>query len=73
MESRGERENRWSAAQSKEDAFWQRDGVLSTQMERVISRYGPVLKRIEAQLHTHSTILDVGCGPPARPNYSVWV
>jgi ubiquinone/menaquinone biosynthesis C-methylase UbiE len=63
MDSRLEQEKRWSAAQSKEDSFWQRDGVLNDQMERVISRYGPVLKRIEAQVHTHSTILDVGCGP----------
>jgi len=63
LESLGEQEKRWSAAQSKEDAFWQRDGVLKAQMERVISRYGPVLKKIEAKLHTHSTILDVGCGP----------
>jgi ubiquinone/menaquinone biosynthesis C-methylase UbiE len=63
MESSGEQKERWSAAQSKEDAFWQRDGVLDSQMDRVISRYGPVLKKIEEQLHTHSTILDVGCGP----------
>lgn len=63
LESSGDQEKRWSAAQSKEDAFWQRDGVLDSQMERVISRYGPVLKRIEEQLDAHSTILDVGCGP----------
>lgn len=63
MESNRERENRWSAAQSKEDAFWQRDGVLSAQMDRVFSRYGPVLKKVEEQLHTDSTILDAGCGP----------
>ena len=63
MESSGEQEERWSAAQSKEDAFWQREGVLDSQMDRVVSRYGPVLKKIEEQLHAHSTILDVGCGP----------
>ena len=63
MESSGEQEKRWSAAQSKEDAFWQREGVLDSQMDRVVSRYGPVLKKIEEQLHAHSTILDVGCGP----------
>ena len=63
MESSGEQEKRWSAAQSKEDAFWQREGVLDSQMDRVISRYGRVLKKIEEQLHAHSTILDVGCGP----------
>jgi ubiquinone/menaquinone biosynthesis C-methylase UbiE len=63
MESSGEREKRWSAAQSKEDVFWQGDGVLDSQMDRVISRYGPVLKKIEEQLDTHSAILDVGCGP----------
>ena len=63
MGSSGEPEKRWSAAQSKEDAFWQRDGVLNAQMHRVMSRYAPVLKRIEEQLDTHSAILDVGCGP----------
>jgi ubiquinone/menaquinone biosynthesis C-methylase UbiE len=63
MESGAEREERWSAAQSKEDGFWQKDGVLEAQMDRVISRYGPILKGIEEQLHIHSTILDVGCGP----------
>ncbi len=63
MESRGEQERRWSAAQSREDLFWQGDGVLDSQMDRVISRYGPVLKKIEEQLDTHSAILDVGCGP----------
>ncbi len=63
MESRGEREKRWSAAQSREDVFWQGDGVLDSQMDRVISRYGPVLEEIEERLDTHSAILDVGCGP----------
>ena len=43
----GEMEKRWSEAQTKEDAFWQRNGVLSSQMERVSVRYGPVIKEIE--------------------------
>jgi len=28
-----EREKRWSLAQLKEDAFWQREGVLGPQMD----------------------------------------
>ncbi len=63
MESREERERRWSAAQLREDVFWQGDGVLDSQMDRVISRYGPVLRKIEERLGIHSAILDVGCGP----------
>ncbi len=59
----GEKPRRWSAAQAKEDAFWQGNGVLASQMERVISRYGPVIKKIEEYLDSNSTILDVGCGP----------
>ena len=40
----GEMEKRWSEAQTKEDAFWQRNGVLGSQMERVNARYGPVIQ-----------------------------
>jgi ubiquinone/menaquinone biosynthesis C-methylase UbiE len=58
-----EREKRWSRAQSKEDAFWQREGVLEPQMERVISRYKPVIERISQRLPPNAVILDVGCGP----------
>jgi ubiquinone/menaquinone biosynthesis C-methylase UbiE len=58
-----EMEKRWSAAQSKEDSFWQRPGVLGSEMERVMARYGPVIKNMEAHLDADSTILDVGCGP----------
>ena len=46
MKRYGEKEKRWHSAQSKEDAFWQRNGVLDSQMDRVISRYGPVIKKI---------------------------
>ena len=59
----GEMEKRWSEAQTKEDAFWQRNGVLGIQMERVHSRYGPVISEIEKSLSADSEILDVGCGP----------
>jgi len=58
-----EMKKRWSSAQTKEDAFWQRNGVLGSQMERVNARYGPVIKKIEKSLDINSTILDVGCGP----------
>jgi ubiquinone/menaquinone biosynthesis C-methylase UbiE len=63
VEETGDREQRWSAAQSKEDAFWQRREVLDDQMERVVSRYGPVIEKIEKHLHPDARILDVGCGP----------
>jgi ubiquinone/menaquinone biosynthesis C-methylase UbiE len=58
-----EREKRWSLAQTKEDAFWQREGVLGPQMERVISRYKPVIERISQRIPHNAVILDVGCGP----------
>ncbi len=58
-----ERERRWSLAQTKEDSFWQREGVLGPQMDRVISRYKPVIERISQRIPHHAIILDVGCGP----------
>ena len=68
MKNKGEREKRWHSAQSKEDSFWQRNGVLGPQMDRVSSRYGPVMERISEGLEPDSMILDLGCGPtcPAR-------
>ncbi len=59
----GEMEKRWSEAQTKEDAFWQRNGVLRSEMGRVNSRYGPVIREIARSLNADSSILDVGCGP----------
>jgi ubiquinone/menaquinone biosynthesis C-methylase UbiE len=58
-----EREKRWSQAQMKEDAFWKREGVLEPQMERVISRYRPVMERLSQGILSNAVILDVGCGP----------
>lgn len=57
------RERRWEDAQSKEDAFWKRMGVLDSQMQRVLSRYAPVIAEISQNLKTDSKVLDVGCGP----------
>jgi ubiquinone/menaquinone biosynthesis C-methylase UbiE len=61
MES--EREKRWTKAQAKEDAFWQRENVLESQMGRVIARYKPVIDKISLGIPPDSVILDVGCGP----------
>jgi ubiquinone/menaquinone biosynthesis C-methylase UbiE len=61
MES--DREKRWLQAQMKEDAFWKREGVLEPQMERVISRYKPVIERISQKFSPNAVILDVGSGP----------
>ena len=58
-------------AQVKEDAFWQREGVLEPQMERVISRYKPVIEDISLKLNPNSVILDVGCGPTCATHYSL--
>ncbi|MDB9822860.1 class I SAM-dependent methyltransferase [Deltaproteobacteria bacterium] len=63
MDKGSDREERWSQAQIKEDAFWQRDGVLESQMDRVISRYKPVIEQISDKIRPGSVILDVGCGP----------
>lgn len=57
------REKRWLQAQIKEDAFWKREGVLEPQMERVISRYKPVIERTSQKVPPNAVILDVGCGP----------
>jgi ubiquinone/menaquinone biosynthesis C-methylase UbiE len=58
-----DKKKRWTRAQKKEDAFWQRDDVFESQMERVISRYKPVIKRLSKELPSNPIILDVGCGP----------
>lgn len=56
-------ENRWRIAQSKEDGFWKRNGVLSSQMERVLARYAPLIDEISMTLSSNSKIIDIGCGP----------
>lgn len=63
-----EQKERWRSAQSKEDSFWRRNDVIRPQMDRVISRYGPVFSTLSKHLTRESAILDVGCGPtcPAR-------
>lgn len=58
-----DKRRRWGIAQLKEDAFWKRNGVLDSQMERVLSRYGPVIAQISQNLKPDTNILDVGCGP----------
>ena len=56
-------EKRWSLAQLKEDAFWQREGVLQPQMDRVVSRYKPIIEYVSLKIRSNAVILDVGCGP----------
>jgi SAM-dependent methyltransferase len=63
MNMEPESEKRWSQAQVKEDAFWQRDNVFESQMERVIARYKPVIEKISSKIPPDPVILDVGCGP----------
>lgn len=56
-------EERWQIAQSKEGTFWERDGVLGNEMQRVLTRYRPVIERISRGIAPDSRILDVGSGP----------
>ncbi|MFC1839784.1 class I SAM-dependent methyltransferase [Thermodesulfobacteriota bacterium] len=58
-----DKEKRWSKAQIKEDEFWQRDNVLDDQMDRVVTRYKPVIDNLAGKLPDNPVILDVGCGP----------
>ena len=58
-----DKEKRWSKAQIKEDEFWQRDNVLDDQMDRVVTRYKPVIDDLAQKLPDNPIILDVGCGP----------
>ena len=59
----GSKVERWQAAQKKEEGFWRRGGVLDPQMERVLSRYRPVIAELSEQLRHGAAILDIGCGP----------
>ena len=59
MERNSENKERWRSAQLKEDDFWQRNGVINDQMERVRSRYGPVIKRLSENLDSETHILDM--------------
>jgi SAM-dependent methyltransferase len=63
MRSETSRYARWQAAQSKEASYWSRDEVMASQLERVRTRYGPVLKSISGSLGRDARILDLGCGP----------
>lgn len=56
-------EDRWQDAQAKEDGFWKRQGVVDSEMQRVLSRYAPVIAEISGKLKPNAMILDVGCGP----------
>jgi hypothetical protein len=67
-----EREKRWSQAQRKEDAFWKREGVLEPEMERVISRYRPVIDRISQMVLQMPLSLMSVAVLHARPDYSGW-
>jgi SAM-dependent methyltransferase len=58
-----QREPRWRVAQAKEDAFWKRGGVFEAEMNRVLSRYAPVIADISRGLAPGAAVLDVGCGP----------
>lgn len=58
-----EKEDRWNVAQSTEEAFWKRSGVLDTEMKRVLCRYAAVIGEISKTLCPNPKILDVGCGP----------
>lgn len=58
-----DKEKRWSKAQIKEDEFWQRDNVFNHELDRVITRYKPVIDRLAQNLPDNPVILDVGCGP----------
>lgn len=58
-----DKEKRWSKAQIKEDEFWQRNNVFDDQMDRVVTRYKPVIDNLAGKLPENPVILDVGCGP----------
>ena len=54
---------RWEAAQTKENGFWKREGVLEPQMARVLSRYKPFIDSVAGELSPDAAVLDIGCGP----------
>ncbi|HCC68403.1 MAG TPA: hypothetical protein DEP99_00730 [Nitrospiraceae bacterium] len=60
---RNNNKKRWHVAQTKENEFWERAGVLDSQMQRVLTRYAAVIADISKNLPANATILDVGCGP----------
>lgn len=63
------RHERWKAAQAKEAGYWARNDVMPSQMDRVRSRYGPVLVEVSQRLRPDSRILDVGSGPTCAAQF----
>ncbi len=60
MDDRGKR---WSRAQIKEDQFWRQNNGFDDIMEKVITRYKPVIDKLAEKLPDNPKIVDVGCGP----------
>jgi len=56
-------EARWQAAQAKELGFWERTGVVESEMHRVLERYAAEITDVSRELNEHSHVLDLGCGP----------
>lgn len=56
-------DDRWRAAQAKEEAFWRRREVFAHQLERVAERYAPVIREVRDGMAERVRVLDVGSGP----------
>ena len=57
------KKNRWKKAQRHEAEFWQAPNAMPHQIERVATRYHPLLRRFENEARIGVQILEVGSGP----------
>ena len=60
---RDSKKDRWKKAQKHEAEFWQGPNAMPFQIERVATRYHPLLRKFEIKARDKVQILEVGSGP----------
>ena len=55
--------DRWARAQNHEAAFWQQQGIMGDQCQRVASRYEGLVRSLAAAAPSGVRVLEVGSGP----------
>ena len=57
------KQDRWKKAQQHEADFWQAPNAMPHQIERVATRYHPLIRRFEKEARNGVQVLEVGSGP----------
>ena len=57
------KQDRWKKAQQHEADFWQAPNAMPHQIDRVATRYHPLIRRFEKEAANGVQVLEVGSGP----------